>query len=147
MYYRIFILIISGFILSLPLCGAVENKNNTSEVISIEIGKLSRVEVGVLTPSGKFIFLRDDEVNCQGVSVVGGKVVIVPSKSAGIYWDSEGKGNLTTAFAESGIFTIYVSDDLETELDNSSSVSKRYVNKNNYKASVSADSCPGWRGY
>ncbi|WP_369939159.1 hypothetical protein [Xanthomonas medicagonis] len=142
MHCKVLILAIALFFL-LPSCGAAENKKK--EVISIEIGKLSPVEVGVMTPGGRFIFLRNDGVNCQGVSVLDGKVLIVPSKSVGIYWDSEGAQNLTATFAEPGVFTVYVSDNLETEFDNSSSISRRYVNNGNYKASISADSCRGGR--
>lgn len=125
----------------LPACYGSKGQVGSHESLSIEIGNLSPIEVGVLTPSKKFIFLRTDEIKCQGLSINGKTVLIDPSASMGYYWDSNGKESIVPVFAEQGVFTIYVSDNLETEFENSSAISKTYLNKQSSKRPVSSNSC------
>jgi hypothetical protein len=97
--------------------------------ISMKIGDLNPVEVGVLTPSEKFIFLRSDESTCQGLVIKDGVLLIDSSIATGYYWDAEGERNAVAVFSEIGTYTIYAADNLETEFDNSSAISRQYINK------------------
>ena len=129
--------------LIVPLSASCKPKGVAGEEsLSIDIGNLKQAEIGVLTPSKKFIFLRTNEFQCQGLSINDGQVLIDPSVSTGYYWDQDGRRNTVATFAERGVFAIYVSDNLETEPENSSAISKIYLNnEDRSKKIVPADSC------
>ncbi len=83
----------------------------------------------------------DSETQCEGVSATGGRVVITPAISAGMYWDAEGKEHVVAAFSEVGTFRIYVSDNLETEQDGALATKHRYVKQHPSHMVVSAGAC------
>ncbi|MBO9827455.1 hypothetical protein J7373_04235 [Xanthomonas sp. A2111] len=107
----------------------------------IDVGNVDPIEVGILAPSGRFLFLLNSETQCQGVSATGGRVVVTPAAAAGMYWDAEGKEHVVAAFSEVGTFTIYVSDNLETEQDGAFGTKHRYVNPHPSHMVVSAGAC------
>lgn len=108
--------------------------------ISMKIGSLNPVEVGVVTPGKKFIFLRSEEFACQGVAVKDGFLSIDPSRATGYYWNSEGQRSEVVVFSEVGTYTIQVADNLETEIENSTSISKQYTSERKHKFAA-LDSC------
>lgn len=112
-----------------------ESRTSLAEVadISMKIGGLNPVEVGVFTPDKKFVFLRSEEFACQGVVVKDGLLSIDPSRATGYYWNSEGKRDEVVVFSEVGIYTIYVADNLETETENSASITRQYANKRKHE--------------
>ena len=120
--------IILGLIVTIPTsCGS--RSAHDSVVISMDVGSLSPVEVGVLTPSKKFIFTYSDEFQCQGTIVKTGRVSIEPSNATGYFWNPDGERREVAVFGEVGTHTIYVSNNLETEFENSSTISKKYTNE------------------
>lgn len=132
---------VAAFCLVSPVCGAFQRDVDPAQVVRIDVGNIEPIKVGVLTPSGKFLFLRGSGMQCEGVSVTGGQVVVTPAIAAGMYWDSQGKEHVVAAFSEVGTFTIYVSDNLETEQDGAFATKHRYVNQHPSHMVVSAGAC------
>jgi len=110
-------------------------------IIAMEVGNLNPVEVGILTPSKKFIFTHSDEFICRGTMVGDGHLSIDPSDAVGYYWDSKGERLEVAVFREVGDYTIYVSDNLETEAENSSAITKKYTAKRSLKTVVNVGDC------
>lgn len=132
--------VILGLIAAVPASCGSQTVHSTG-VVSMDIGGLSPVEIGVLTPSRRFIFMYSDEFKCRGVSIKDGRVTIETSNAVGYYWDLRGERREVAVFAEAGAYTIFVSDNLETETENSSAITRRYVNKNPQKTTVSSGGC------
>lgn len=133
--------VVAAFCLVSPVCGAFQREVDPAQVVRIDVGNIDPIEVGVLTPSGKFLVLRGSGMQCEGVSVTGGHVVVTPATAAGMYWDSQGKEHVVAAFSEVGTFAIYVSDNLETEPDGAFTTKQRYLNKHPSQMAVSDDAC------
>ena len=112
-----------------------------ASTISIEIGSLSPVEVGAVTPSKKFIFMYSGEFRCRGTTIKNGRVSIEAFDAVGYYWDPQGQRLEVPVFGEVGVYTIYVSDNLETETENSSAITKEFVRQKPFKTSASLGGC------
>lgn len=127
--------------LSVPLsrCTSKDSSMDTSnepDTIAVNVGRMSPIEVGVLTPSKKFVFLRSQEFSCGGVAVKDGTLTIVPSQATGYYWDKDGNRNEVAVFSERGFYEIHVADNLETESDGVASLTRRYSNVRAFAISV-----------
>lgn len=109
--------------------------------ISIEVGDLRPVEVGVLTPSKKFIYTYSDEFRCRGTTKMNWRILIEPASAVGYYWNPQGERLEVAVFEEVGVYTIYVSDNLETETENSSAITKGYVSQKRSMATMTPGSC------
>ncbi|MCA0198708.1 MAG: hypothetical protein LCH59_11425 [Proteobacteria bacterium] len=125
-----FMFVALGIIIA-AFSASCESRTPLSEVadISMKIGNLNPVEVGILTPSNKFILLKSEEFVCQGVVVKDEVLSIDPSRATGYYWSPQGGRDEVVVFSEVGSYTIYVADNLETEIENSASITKQYTNK------------------
>ena len=97
-------------------------------VVEIKIGRMKPVEIGVETPEGEFLHVRSDLVTCPGVTVEGSTVRIEVARLVGREWDPDGRPADRRVFTTTGLYRIYVADNLETELENSMSVTHDYVN-------------------
>lgn len=86
-----------------------------------------RIEVGVLNPHGSFIYLYSDDFHCPGTIVDLNKIVIDPNKALGYYWD-DGDRREVAVFDAQGIYEIFVSDNLETDLSEISGIRIKYDN-------------------
>jgi hypothetical protein len=102
---------------------------NKPFVVAIDSAEFS-TDVAVLDPHGRFLWMRSEDMHCSGLTYANGRISIFPGKAYGRYWDN-GTSRDVPVFSEAGIYTIYVSDNLETELDNSAAVQYRvrYVSR------------------
>lgn len=110
--------------------------SNEPDTIAVNVGHTSPIEVGVLTPSKKFVFLRSQDFSCGGVAIKDGSLSIVPSQATGYYWDKDGNRNEVAVFSELGVYEIHVADNLETESDGAASLTRRYSNVRAFAVSV-----------
>lgn len=98
------------------------NAGVRSGVFSAHIGMGRTVEVGVSDPEGKFFFLRTDEFSCPGVIYKNGRIKIDTKYALGVFWTGDRK-ETDFVFQKPGRYKIVVADNLETELENSYSLS------------------------
>lgn len=106
-----------------------------SQQISYPIGNLDSVQVAVKTPAGKFLYLYDEQYQCNGVRLIGGSVTIDLDSASGVYWNDGGR-HFSQVFARAGVYKIYISDNLETEEDNATTNFYRYVSRGGNKGSA-----------
>jgi len=99
-----------------------------AEELSYQIGSIDPVEVGVKTPSGRLIYLYTADYKCAGTWLSDGYVHIDAERASAVYWQ-EGKRRYVLAFDRPGLYEVYISDNLETELDNSDTTIYRYQRK------------------
>lgn len=85
------------------------------------------VQVGVLNPHGIFIYLYSDEFHCPGTTVEPENVVIDPNKALGYYWDNGNRREIVV-FDKKGVYEIFVSNNLETDLSEISGARIKYEN-------------------
>ncbi|MBV6829103.1 hypothetical protein [Xanthomonas euvesicatoria] len=104
-----------------------------SNDIRINVDGLSAVEVGVVTPDKKFIFMKSEEFLCRGILQKGGMIFIDPSAASGYMWDNEGIKREVVVFSKKGIYRVVASENLETEFDNSSARFFEYNNRDAHK--------------
>lgn len=93
--------------------------------ISIPVQGLDTFEVGMVNPKGVFYWLKADGIYCPSVSYVDSALVIEVGNGFGVV---EVDNNLVQdrMFSMSGKYTVLVADNLETELDNSFSLSYEF---------------------
>jgi len=78
--------------------------------------------VGVVDTQGRFFLLADSEIHCRGISFVeNGEIVIDIKRSVGVRWNNSAKRHVEYVFSTGGDYKIVVSDNLETEQENSKS--------------------------
>jgi len=109
-----------------------------AEELSYQIGGIDPVQVGVKTPSGRLIYLYDTEYKCAGTWLSDGYVHIDTERASAIYWQ-DGKRRYVHAFDRLGLYEVYISDNLETELDNSDTTIYRYQRKQRNKNAKPAE--------
>lgn len=107
-----------------------------NESIAIKANGLSSVEIGVITPDNKFIFMRADDFLCQGILHENGVIFIDPSFASGYTW-SDGIRREVVVFSRKGTYKVVASENLETEFNNSSSIFVDYHNKISRKFDLS----------
>lgn len=110
--------------------------------LTIRVDRLSRVEVGVLTPSKKFLFLRSGDFSCQGLAIKDAVLTIDPASATGYHWNPEGVRSEVAAFSEVGGYTVYVGEELEAEMDGIVSTTLRITSKQRV-AFPTAGTCKG----
>lgn len=96
--------------------------------LSMDVGGLDHVEVGLLAPDGRFLFLRSSEFACQGLALKDAVLTVDPSKATGFYWDADGVRREVVAFSEVGPYRVYAADNLETELVKAAYITVRFSN-------------------
>ncbi|WP_125825497.1 hypothetical protein ACCP16_14200 [Xanthomonas citri pv. malvacearum] len=101
---------------SFGACGKSAPKLHRFEAV---IGLQSPVEVGIVNPQGDFFWLMSSSVLCPGVSYDAGKLNLELSGLSGIEFDEKGGVVSRNVFVMPGVYKVMVSDNLETELENS----------------------------
>lgn len=117
---RAFLMLPIFLIMSAALlaCDA-ESSNHEADFFRVTIEGAKHVtEVAVQGPSKEFIYLRQPNIKCDGISYKNGVLTISYEKSIGVTW-RDGKLTATPVFDVAGKYRVYVGDNLETELGNS----------------------------
>ena len=92
-------------------------------IFSIRINLNGPIDVGVVKPSGEFFFLVGGGFECPGTAYADHRLTIDTNRAAGI--SSGEKPEVSLVFDRAGEYKILVSDNLETELNNSYSTTFR----------------------
>lgn len=117
------------------------SRNIPDANIFLDVGHLNPIEIGVLTPDKRFVFLYSDEFHCSGITVSNGRVLIEPSKATGYFWNSDGKRSEVAIFQKKGLYIVYASENLETEIENSSAITMEYLNQHPIDMKPVAHAC------
>ena len=90
-------------------------------IFSAKVDLNGPIEIGVINPHGDFFVLARNGIYCPGVTYADHRLSIRPSDAIGVAW-SEGGATERFVFDRVGRYEIIVSDNLETELENSFSL-------------------------
>lgn len=108
----------------LPVSSCAEKKESRTASTNPEIfwAKIENprhvAEIAVVTPDNRFLYLKQLDVDCPGVSFSDRNLTVDLTTAAGVEW-IDGKPTVDYAFNKAGSYKLLTSDNLETELDNS----------------------------
>ena len=115
-------------LLLLPTNAVAAPKTNNPIVVGnvIQLHSISREmrDVAIVDPDGQFLVVADEGIRCNGITIASdGKIFLDIRQTRGVRWGSDGLAYTQYVFHKTGKYRIIVTDNLETELENSMSLS------------------------
>lgn len=100
----------------------VRNPSFVGNDIVINVYPQHLMKAAVVDPSRRFFILSDGQFKCDGLTFTKGKVLFNTKKARGVRWEN-GVAYTQFVFSRPGKYQIIVADNLETELENTLSLS------------------------